>query len=235
MPASPEPLDPGAPPLSLPQHHDEMSGVSGRSPSQQGSETLPVAAVPRTLSDAAADHVTRAVSVCCTPQQILIVMRLLKAVTFCFLILNVAADIMVLCFLGLGSAGGASGVREFVIRLYGMGLSGVAVALELDVGSITDGFRGLKGYVARALLLLLISIITQNKGNYPNDDQGSVIVFQFVTSLVILICALVYFVLGMLCCDRFTSRLFLQSKDPTISTAIPRSLVRTEETAFHSV
>mmetsp|Transcript_19412 Transcript_19412/g.44221 ORF Transcript_19412/g.44221 Transcript_19412/m.44221 type:complete len:234 (-) Transcript_19412:223-924(-) len=230
---SSEPLNPIGSPMLPPQR---QVGNNFNDTSQPRISTIEIESEEqnKTFLDHLTGYVTRIVSMCCTPQQILIVMRLLKAVTFCFLILNVAADVMVLCFLGLGQAASANNVREFIIRFYGMGLSVMAVAFELDITNIVDMFRGLKGYIPRALLLLLISIITQNKGNYPNDDQKSVIVFQFVTSFVILICALVYFILGLLCCDRFTSRLFLQSKDPTVSTAIPRSLVRTEEPPFQT-
>ena len=35
-------------------------------------------------------------------------------------------------------------------------------------------------------------------------------------------CAIAYFVFGCLCLDRFTSRAFLSTNDPVVSTAIPR-------------
>jgi hypothetical protein len=36
------------------------------------------------------------------------------------------------------------------------------------------------------------------------------------------LCAITYFVFGCLCLDRFTSRAFLSTNDPVVSTAIPR-------------
>jgi hypothetical protein len=34
-------------------------------------------------------------------------------------------------------------------------------------------------------------------------------------------CAITYFVFGLLCLDRFTSKAYLSSQDPLVSTAIP--------------
>lgn len=38
------------------------------------------------------------------------------------------------------------------------------------------------------------------------------------------VCAITYFVFGLLCLDRFTSKAYLSSKDPLVSTAIPQPI-----------
>jgi hypothetical protein len=36
------------------------------------------------------------------------------------------------------------------------------------------------------------------------------------------LCAIIYFIFGLLCFDRFTSKAYLSSNDPLVSTAIPQ-------------
>lgn len=192
--------------------------------------------------------VTNAVGKCCKPRQMLVVLRLLKAITFCFLVLSVAADTMYIIFVefvagdAIGDALG--GFRDTTIRIYGLGLAIMAILIELDISAAIRHFSGLKAFLPRSLLLFFIATITnahplqrQGQQNEYDDDQvvvddddtlvraqipNSAIVFQMVTSWVVAICALVYFILGLLCFDRFTSRAFLSSSDPRISTAIPQ-------------
>jgi hypothetical protein len=72
-----------------------------------------------------------------TPRQLLVVIRVLKAVTFVFLILTLAANLMYITFLEVLATSQirdiVGGRRDMIIRVYGLFLSGVAIAVEGDV------------------------------------------------------------------------------------------------------
>lgn len=101
-----------------------------------------------------------AVGKCCRPRQILVILRLLKAVTFCFLILTVCADLMYLIFvefLSSDATGNAlGGVRDTIVRIYGVALAVLAILIELDITAAVRHFSGLKAFVPRGLLLFLL-------------------------------------------------------------------------------
>lgn len=108
-----------------------------------------------------------------TPRQLLIVLRILKAVTFCFLILTLAADMMYVIFLEVLATGEVrdivGGRRDMIIRVYGLFLAGVAIAIEIDVAWAVKSFYGFKGFIARAFLLFFVAAIT---GAHPlHEDQ----------------------------------------------------------------
>jgi len=147
-----------------------------------------------------------------TPRHVLGMLRLLKAVTFCFLILTAIADVMYMLFLEILAnrrvRAMAGGKRDTVIRLYGLFLSIVAIAIETDTRRIVKKFSGLKSFFGRSFLIFFIAIIT---GSHPihvketkyafddylaNDDDAnyydtsseiptSAIGFQMVTSFVL--------------------------------------------------
>mmetsp|Transcript_15297 Transcript_15297/g.28550 ORF Transcript_15297/g.28550 Transcript_15297/m.28550 type:complete len:306 (+) Transcript_15297:78-995(+) len=220
-----------------------------------------------------------------TPRQLLVVLRILKAVTFCFLILTICADMMYIVFVEVLATREVrdvvGGRRDMIIRVYGLFLAAAAIAIEIDVSWFLKPFYGLKGFIPRSFLLFFISAITgahplqlvqnerdeyQAQNNYQVDDAvaddavaddaaagddavavyddlyfyqetnsvpdvpGSAIVFQMVTSFVLGVCAVAYFVFGLLCLDRFTSKAYLSSNDPLVSTAIPQPT----SSAYHS-
>ena len=72
-----------------------------------------------------------------TPRQLLVLIRILKAVTFVFLILTFAANVMYITFLEILATREVrdivGGRRDMIIRVYGLFLSGVAIAIEVDV------------------------------------------------------------------------------------------------------
>jgi hypothetical protein len=108
-----------------------------------------------------------------TPRQLLIVLRILKAVTFCFLLLTVVADLMYIIFLEVLATRDVrdivGGRRDLIIRVYGLLLAGVAIAIEVDVAWVVKAFYGFKGFVARAALLFFVANIT---GAHPlQQDQ----------------------------------------------------------------
>jgi hypothetical protein len=144
-----------------------------------------------------------------SPKQLLVVLRILKAVTFCFLVLNIAADLMYIVFLEILASSdvrdAVGGRRDLIIRIYGLGLAIMAIFIELDVPAIVKPFYGFKGFIPRALLLFFISAITgsppinesqvNNNNDYAyNDDAyatvtseipNSAVMFQIVTSFVL--------------------------------------------------
>lgn len=112
--------------------------------------------------------VTRTITGCVghfiTPRHLLIILRILKAITFCFLVLNLAADMMYIVFLEITSekeiAALAGGRRDLIIRIYGIFLAVVAICIELDYAAVVKSFYGFKGFIPRGLLYFFISAIT---------------------------------------------------------------------------
>mmetsp|Transcript_2851 Transcript_2851/g.7832 ORF Transcript_2851/g.7832 Transcript_2851/m.7832 type:complete len:253 (-) Transcript_2851:132-890(-) len=194
-----------------------------------------------------------------TPRQLLVLIRVLKAVTFVFLILTLAANTMYIIFLEVLATREVrdivGGRRDMIIRVYGLFLSTVAIAIEVDVAWVVKSFYGFKGFLARSFLLFFISAITganplflkernqmmKQNVNYYNDDAVanyqsipdlpmSVVNFQRVTSFFLGVCAISYFVSGVFCVDRFTSKAYVSSNNPLVTTAIPQmSSVRKQE------
>ena len=147
-----------------------------------------------------------------TPRQLLVVLRLLKAITFCFLVLTLAADLMYIAFLEVLASREVrnivGGRRDMIIRVYGLFLAVIAMFIELDIPKVVKSFYGFKGFIPRAALLFFISSITgahplqSNQVEIGDDDAkyddfiddnfsevldvpGSCIVFQMVTSFVL--------------------------------------------------
>jgi hypothetical protein len=112
-----------------------------------------------------------------TPRQLLVVLRVLKALTFCFLILTLLADMMYIVFLEVLATREVKdivgGRRDMIIRVYGLFLTVAAIAIEVDASWIVKSFYGFKGYLARGFLLFFISAIT---GAHPlqidQKDRG---------------------------------------------------------------
>jgi hypothetical protein len=113
-------------------------------------------------------NTTRAISACvgsfCTPKQVLGLLRVLKAVTLSFLMLSILANVMFILFVEILSSDEvkamAGGSRDVILRCYGLGLSMLGLAIELDYTKIVKKFSGLKGFVPRAVLYFFISQIT---------------------------------------------------------------------------
>lgn len=191
----------------------------------------------------------KCVSLCCTPKQIIVLMRVIKATTCCFLFFNICSELMFLFFVALikanANADGAGSTRDNNIRLGGIVLSMLGVGIELDTEFTRKYFAGLRPYIPRAFFIFYIAAVSQaelvfsaddidydDDESYEDDDNddvnkelpGSAIVFDAVTSMVLYVCAISYFFLGALCCDRYTSRALAETEDPR-STEIPSSVV----------
>jgi len=112
-----------------------------------------------------------------TPRQVLGIIRVLKAITFCFLVLNILSNGMYIIFVHmLGTAAVrsmAGGVRDTVIRTYGLGLCLLALAVEVDISKVVKKFSGLKGFIPRALFMFLISAITSSHPIYDKSMYSS--------------------------------------------------------------
>eukprot|EP00521_Asterionellopsis_glacialis_P006354 CAMPEP_0195282592 /NCGR_PEP_ID=MMETSP0707-20130614/1394_1 /TAXON_ID=33640 /ORGANISM="Asterionellopsis glacialis, Strain CCMP134" /LENGTH=261 /DNA_ID=CAMNT_0040341575 /DNA_START=17 /DNA_END=802 /DNA_ORIENTATION=- len=192
------------------------------------------------------------------PRTMLIMLRILKAITCVFLALTVISNLMylvyIMFFVTNEVAAKTGGSRDIILRFYGLILLGLAIAAELDLASIMKYFLGLKSFISRGLLLFLISIMTNSpnlhqrhnggKSNYFNggDDDtydqdvsqeipGSTVMFQTVTSFFIGCCAVAYFLMGIMCFDRFTTKAFVSKTDPIKRTAIPSTQTYVHPTA----
>jgi hypothetical protein len=124
--------------------------------------------------------ITGIVSQYITPRQLLILLRVLKAVTFCFLVLNIVADLMFMIFLDIMAEkdvrNAVGGSRDLIIRIYGLGFAILAIMIELDYAKIVKSFRGFKYFVPRALLIFFVSAIT---GTHPiHDNQAQQVAYD---------------------------------------------------------
>ena len=162
---------------------------------------------------------TRSIAACVgrtiTPRQILIILRILKALTFAFLVFTLIADLMYIFFVEFFVSSEVStkigGTRDTIIRIYGLVLAAMALAIELDMANVVKLFPGFKGFIPRAFLLFFIAAVTnshplheshngrnRSSSNYSNVDDNysydaqvsqeipdSTVVFQMVTSVVL--------------------------------------------------
>mmetsp|Transcript_16201 Transcript_16201/g.34238 ORF Transcript_16201/g.34238 Transcript_16201/m.34238 type:complete len:290 (+) Transcript_16201:252-1121(+) len=171
---------------------------------------------------------------CFTPRQILVALRLLKAITVAFIALTAAANMVYISCVEFVSPASQNPYfghrRDTVLRLYGLAFAILALLIELDK-FVMKNFKVLKGFLARFGLLFFVSTVSychpaQLEIDYQNgnDTSGipmSAVVFQMVASSVLACCSFAYLLFGLLCFDRFTSRAFLSTQDPVASTAIP--------------
>jgi hypothetical protein len=111
-----------------------------------------------------------------TTKQMLGILRVLKAVTFSFLILTIFADIMYIIFLEILANDDVraivGGTRDAIIRLYGLALCFIAIGIEIDYSSVVKRFSGLKGFIPRSLLIFLIAMITSSSPMEDNYSTG---------------------------------------------------------------
>mmetsp|Transcript_18024 Transcript_18024/g.43307 ORF Transcript_18024/g.43307 Transcript_18024/m.43307 type:complete len:276 (-) Transcript_18024:395-1222(-) len=169
---------------------------------------------------------------CFSPRQILVALRLLKAITVAFVALTAAANIVYISCVEFVADANPNPYfghrRDTVLRLYGLAFAVLALLIELDK-FVMKNFKVLKGFLARFGLLFFVAAVTYcHPAQLENYDDGystgvpmSAVVFQMVASSVLACCSFAYLLFGLLCFDRFTSRAFLSTQDPVASTAIP--------------
>jgi hypothetical protein len=121
-------------------------------------------------------YISKIVGGICTPRQVLGLLRVLKAITLSFLLLTIISDLMYIVFAELASSKQvkimAGGTRDVILRLYGILLCLLGLAIELDYSKIVKKFSGLKGFIPRALLYFFIAQIT---GSHPILLKGSTV------------------------------------------------------------
>lgn len=220
--------------------------------------------------------ITQFVSRIFKPRQVIVLLRLLKAVTFCTLILTIIADLLICYYIEFHVSHDVSmklgGHREVLNRLYGVAVAVLAVFVELDMHIVSKHFVGLKPFVARSLLYLFVAslstvspmiayerkLIRQQKrasnkyyyagddgddgnANYNNNNYNqnkcgvtypikdevptSAVAFLSITSFILFGCACAYFLLGLLCLDRFTAKAFL-ADDDQVAAAVSATQLR---------
>lgn len=112
-----------------------------------------------------------------TPRQVLGIIRVLKAITFCFLVLNILSNSMYIIFVhAMGTSAVrtmAGGPRDTIIRIYGVLLCLVALAVEVDFSKVVKKFSGLKGFIPRAMFMFLIAAITSSHPIYDKSAYSS--------------------------------------------------------------
>lgn len=142
---------------------------------------------------------------CFTPRQILVALRLLKAITVAFVALTAAANMVYISCVEFVSEPTANPYfghrRDTVLRLYGLAFAVLALLIELDK-FVMKNFKVLKGFLARFGLLFFVSTVTychpaqldngNGNGNGYNDGYNdgtgipmSAVVFQMVASSVL--------------------------------------------------
>lgn len=178
------------------------------------------------------------------PRQVIVLLRLLKALTFCTLGLGMIADVMFIFFVQVNVSDEVNiklgGMRDMICRLYGVGIAVLATMIELDMSIANMHFAGLKPFLPRSLLLLFVANLSaaspmisyesrlwRQYRRYNDDDMaaaydnilikdevpGSAVAFQAMTSFILSLSAIAYFLLGCLCIDRFTAPAFLADDD----------------------
>jgi len=129
------------------------------------------------------------------PRQVIVILRLLKALTFCTLCLTIIANLMFIFFVEISVSTDVSiklgGLRDRINRLYGIGLAVLAVLVELDMKVVKENLPALMPFLIRSFLLLFVASLSgtspmisyerkqyraymrNNNGyNYNYDDDG---------------------------------------------------------------
>ena len=131
---------------------------------------------------------------CFTPRQILVALRLLKAITVAFIALTMVANIVYITFVEFVTPNNGNNNpnpylgqrRDTVLRIYGLGFGTLALLIELDK-FVMKNFKVLKGFLARFGLLFFVASVTychpkelsqyndynNGNGNYDDDDGSS--------------------------------------------------------------
>jgi len=156
------------------------------------STKLDIADEDQSFAAKATRTITSLVSRVLKPRQVIVLLRLLKALTFCTLCLTIISDLMFVFYVEISLSDDVNiklgGFRDRIIRIYGIGLAVFAVLVELDMKVVSDHFAGLKPFLVRSMMLLFVSTVSgvspmiayerkqarQQKNNYNayGDDDG---------------------------------------------------------------
>mmetsp|Transcript_17573 Transcript_17573/g.33327 ORF Transcript_17573/g.33327 Transcript_17573/m.33327 type:complete len:304 (-) Transcript_17573:189-1100(-) len=98
------------------------------------------------------------------PRQVIVLLRLLKALTFCTLCLTIISDLMFIFYVEISLSRDVGiklgGLRDRVIRLYGTVLAFIAVLVELDMKVASTNFSGLKPFIIKSFMLFFVATIS---------------------------------------------------------------------------
>jgi len=126
-------------------------------------------------------------------RQILVALRLLKAVTVSIIALTATANLVYIAMVEFVvqpySNYSYFGIRrDTVLRVYGLGLSVLAMMIEMDKFTMKN-FKVLKGFLARFVLLFFVACLTYAHpaqwANANNPVPGSAVMFQMVCSIML--------------------------------------------------
>lgn len=99
-----------------------------------------------------------------TPRQALAILRILKAITLCFIVLTFLSNIMYILFVEIHAGKEVrevtGGWRDVALRFLALILLTLALAVEVDYRKIVKQYYGLKAFIARAILYLIIAMVT---------------------------------------------------------------------------
>jgi len=105
--------------------------------------------------------ITRFVGGIFSPRQVMVVLRLLKALTFCCLMLSIAAELIYIFFIQITVSGEVrqklGGFRDMIIRIYGVAFAVVAILVELDMTFVNNRIPVLKSFIPRSLMIFLVT------------------------------------------------------------------------------
>ena len=104
---------------------------------------------------------TSIVSAIVSPRQVVVVLRLLKALTFCCLTLSIVAELIYIFFVEITVSADVrkklGGVRDMAIRIYGIAFAIVAILVELDMSFVGTRLPVLKSFIPRSLMIFLVT------------------------------------------------------------------------------
>ena len=126
-----------------------------------------------------------------TPRQILVALRLLKAVTVSMIALTTTANIVYISMVEFVAQPYDNysyfGVRrDTILRVYGLLLSILALMIEMDKFTMKS-FKVMKGFLARFVLLFFVACLTYaHPAQWSNGEMpGSAVTFQMVCSVML--------------------------------------------------
>ena len=99
-----------------------------------------------------------------TPRKMIALLRILKALTFFFIVLDVVADIIFISMVearaSVETQAKLGGHRDLVVRAFAVFVAIIVALIELDHSKVKDYFSGFKPFITRSVLIIFVSILT---------------------------------------------------------------------------
>lgn len=100
---------------------------------------------------------------CFSPQRLIVIFRLLKALTFCSLAATIVSETMYLFFVELQVSSDVlkkiGGTRDQVLRLYGIILAFFCIFIELDMTVVDKYYPFMKAFLPRSCFLFFVTTL----------------------------------------------------------------------------